>query len=174
MNDSPSELLAELDALRQDVRRQGRASIAAQAAAEACAEQVRALATKIDRGARSATTVSLDFEALLPVLDGLPRAVEQVRRSLAALERPLVLRRRGVAEVRALAEGLRLLDEQARDALGELGITILDPLGERVDPQLHRVIEVRPGPSGLVLEVVRRGYMKGERVLREAEVVVGR
>jgi molecular chaperone GrpE (heat shock protein) len=40
---------------------------------------------------------------------------------------------------------------------------------------VHRVVEARgSGPREVVVEVVRPGYRLGERVVREAEVVVER
>ena len=47
--------------------------------------------------------------------------------------------------------------------------------GAEFDPRLHEAIGSAPSPEvpeGHVLQVVRQGYRKGDRVLRPAQVIV--
>jgi molecular chaperone GrpE len=79
--------------------------------------------------------------------------------------------------VATLLEGgratLRLLDE----ALNSVGIEQIDPNGEPFDPTRHEAIGMLPSAHlepDSVLEVVQKGYLVHERVLRPARVLVAR
>jgi molecular chaperone GrpE len=81
------------------------------------------------------------------------------------------------ADPRSLLEGseatLRLLGK----ALEKLGISELDPLGERFDPARHEAMmaqESRTAEPNSVLQVVQRGYELNGRVLRPARVIVAK
>jgi molecular chaperone GrpE len=53
------------------------------------------------------------------------------------------------------------------------GVQPFDPVGERFDPAEHEALSVRDeGESGLVLDVVEKGYRANGTVLRPARVVV--
>lgn len=100
-------------------------------------------------------------QALLPVRDSLEAA-------LAAAD---------TADAATLIDGqratLRLLDE----ALQSAGVSELDPHGEPFDPNMHEAMSMLPSPDaepGSVIEVVQKGYVINERLMRPARVVVAR
>jgi 16S rRNA C967 or C1407 C5-methylase (RsmB/RsmF family) len=181
-------LASKLEEVARDVRKQGRAAVAAQAAAEACHEAVRVLAERLatelgadEREGRVASDREQALRwlrALLPVAD----AVERLGRQAGALKAPRRPRwwpfgGRSVefdAEVRALAAGAAILARQLDSTLGALAVDIDRPHG-LVDPERHRVVEVRPAtresPAGTVVEVVRAGYAFEGITVREADVV---
>lgn len=186
-----ASLRERVEALFVEVRRQGRASIAAQAAAEACMKSLQQLQTSsppspqpsISPGG-SATEV---IERLLPVFDAIDGAAAEAKR-LAALPKPadrggLLVRwlhrvADGVAAPStagsSLANGVLLIQSELRRALTAVGVTIDDKVGARVDPERHRVVSVRkhsPKSQAIVLEVLRCGYAIAGTVLREADVV---
>jgi molecular chaperone GrpE len=78
-------------------------------------------------------------------------------------------------DLQALADGLGVLQAQLDAALAGCGITVDRRVGVTVDPEVHRVVEVRPRrgsePEGVVVEVVRPGYAAPGRLVREADVV---
>lgn len=156
------EVLRRLDELGQEIRKQGRAAIAAQAAAEACLES---MAPRTDAW----------LLELMPVLDAMNRMREQARdlgnRAESVRRVPLVAAW-PKDDVARLTSGIDLLCRELDDALERLGVTILEPSSGPVDAALHRVVETRPGtPAGHVVDLVRRGYVLGDRVVREADVV---
>lgn len=197
-----SDVAGRLDDLVREVRRQGRAAIAAQAAAESCLEAVLGLqaAAPDDEalagtdhapggGRASGDTARRDeawLRALLPSLDGLDRVLATAlalgaRRAAEPRERGFWPFRRAPArdgEVESLAEGLRLLRAEVAAALGALGVTIDRGEGAALDAERHRVVEVRPARAGegadAIAEVVRAGYALGGRLVREADVVATR
>ncbi len=89
----------------------------------------------------------------------------------------LAIQNRQGADARALVEGseatLRLLSK----AFEKLGISELDPVGERFDPERHEAMmaqESRTAEPDSVLQVVQRGYELNGRVLRPARVIVAK
>ena len=106
-------------------------------------------------------------EALLPGLDGLELALQAFGQSDA----------RSDPGVNSLAEGVRLTLSELESALQRtVQMSPIQPLGQPFDPQRHQAI----GPSSagnldqqLVFQVHRRGWMLGDRVLRQASVLLG-
>ena len=95
---------------------------------------------------------------LLPVVDNLERALGSA----------------GEGE-QHLAEGVRLVHAELVAVLVRNGIEPFDPSGERFDPALHEALSMRSeegSESGLVLDVVEKGYKVNGNVLRPARVVV--
>jgi len=95
---------------------------------------------------------------LLPVVDNLERA-------LASAE----------DGEQHLAEGVRLVYAELIAVLDRHGVKQFDPSGERFDPAEHEALSMRPedgAESGVVLDVVEKGYRANGTVLRPARVVV--
>ena len=94
---------------------------------------------------------------LLPVVDNLERAL--------ATANP---------DEDHLAEGVRLVHVELVNTLERNGIQAFDPAGEQFDPTVHEAISMREGEngSGIVLDVVEKGYRLGDSVIRPARVVV--
>jgi molecular chaperone GrpE len=94
---------------------------------------------------------------LLPVLDDLERALE------AAEEH----------EEAKLEEGVRLVHRSLADALRREGLEEIAADG-RFDPHVHEALLTQPSEEeeGSVIQVLQKGYMLGDHVLRPARVVV--
>src|SRR5919109_180283 len=89
---------------------------------------------------------------LLPIVDNLERA-------LASAEEG----------EQHLAQGVRLVHSELIAVLERNGVQPFDPLGEPFDPSEHEALSVRDeGESGLVLDVVEKGYRANGTVLRPA------
>jgi molecular chaperone GrpE len=74
-----------------------------------------------------------------------------------------------------LAEGVRLVHSELIAVLERNGVEQFDPAGERFDPTEHEALSMREqdgAESGLVLDVVEKGYRTNGNVLRPARVVV--
>lgn len=175
------ELSRRFDALMNEVRRQGRAAVAAQAVAEQCLEAIERLDGAA--GGEEEARVNGDdavagawVRALLPVADAVDRLASTAQAMVDAPAPGVLARLRADprADVRAVADGLRVLRAQMLSALQGLGVEEDRPAGQAFDGSRHRAVEVRSGPSERVLEVIRPGYRLGGKVVREAEVVVGK
>ena len=95
--------------------------------------------------------------AMLPVLDNLERALDAA----------------GADD--ALRSGVELVLRQMRDVYAKFGVTSIDRLGEKFDPNLENAImqgAPEDGAPGTVCQVLQKGYMMGKHVLRHAMVKV--
>ena len=97
---------------------------------------------------------------LLPVLDGLDRALESASRHSGG-------------DSQKLEEGVRLVHQELEAALKREGLAEIETNG-RFDPHVHEALLSQPSSEeeGSVLEVVQKGYKLGDRVVRPARVVV--
>ena len=95
---------------------------------------------------------------LLPIVDNLERALKSADEG-----------------EQHLAEGVRLVHSELVAVLERNGVQQFDPAGERFDPTEHEALSVRGedgAESGLVLDVVEKGYRSNGTILRPARVVV--
>ena len=114
-------------------------------------ESVRADA--YNEGIRSLAAV------LLPVMDNLERAVDAAKDSPDA----------------QLREGVGLVLRQLSEVFQKQGITPIERLGEKFDPNLENALmqgTAEDGEPGTVCQVFQKGYQLGKYVLRHAMVKV--
>jgi molecular chaperone GrpE len=107
-------------------------------------------------------TASEIIRRYLDVLDDLERALKNVPEDPATAE---------------WAKGIDLIFRKLLTILESEGIKPMDAQGAEFDPNLHEAISQEDNPeveSGHIIEVVRTGYMIGDRVLRPATVRVAR
>lgn len=74
----------------------------------------------------------------------------------------------------SVTAGFRMVYNQLLELLKKFNVTVLDGVGEPLDPHRHEAILYRPSsqPAETVIEQVRRGYMLGGKLLRAAQVIV--
>ena len=145
--DSPS-LEEEIESLKDQILR-----------AKAEVQNVRRVAEQEVRKARLYGIESL-AKNFLSVGDNLERAVE----SLNDESKP-----------EDLEEGLRLILKSYEDALETGGVISINPKGELFNPERHEalsVIENEDLEPNSIIEVIQRGFMIQDRVLRPAKVIV--
>ena len=74
-------------------------------------------------------------------------------------------------------KGVELIQSKLQELLRRQGVRTIDALGADFDPNLHQAVahEASPGHrDGEVIDEMRRGYMKGDRLLRPAMVKVAK
>ena len=78
----------------------------------------------------------------------------------------------------SFVQGVALVRQQFISTLEGLGVMRVDPMNQPFDPSKHEAVSTVPAPSpeldGLVIGVVRPGYVMGDDVLRPAQVAVAR
>jgi len=102
------------------------------------------------------------LRALLPVFDNLERAIQSAQRS---------------SDVKAMADGLSMVQRQFVDALGREGVARVPTVGQPFDPSMHEAIqqvETEEHAPGTIIAEVQPGYKQGDRLVRAAMVVVAR
>ena len=96
------------------------------------------------------------LSALFPVVDNLERAAQYT-------------------DGESVAKGVAMILRSVEETLTKLGVTEIEALNKPFDPELHNaVLHVEDETRGEseVVEVLQKGYKKGERVLRYAMVKV--
>lgn len=102
--------------------------------------------------------------ALLPVMDDFERAAKSIDEE--------------GADKKGIKEGLELVFSKFRKTLEQKGLKAMDAgEGSDFDPEFHEAISQIPAPSkklkGKVVDVVEKGYMLKDKVIRYAKVVIG-
>lgn len=95
-------------------------------------------------------------ENILPIGDNLARAAQ-------------------FTDPASVAKGISMMQKSFEEALGKMGITEIEAEGCEFDPTLHNAvmhIEDDNFGDGAIVEVLQKGYRKGDRVIRYAMVKV--
>jgi molecular chaperone GrpE len=74
-----------------------------------------------------------------------------------------------------LRDGVEMVLSGLRETLTRNGIEVVDPKGEKFDPNLHEALSTMPvegAESGTVVEVMQKGYRLEDQLVRPARVVV--
>lgn len=118
----------------------------------------RTLREKMDLVASGGADV---IKAMLTVLDDVHRAVAASEKS---------------DDIAALREGERLVMQKFEETLRQKNVVEIEAIDKEFDPDFHEAVArfaAGEDKKGLVIDVVQRGYMLGDKVLRYAKVVVG-
>ncbi len=78
-------------------------------------------------------------------------------------------------EVEKLREGMELTLRQLTAAFEKFGIQVIDPLGDRFNPDLHQAMAAQPADDvepNTVIKVFQKGYSLNDRLLRPAMVII--
>lgn len=108
------------------------------------------------------------LQKLLPVLDNFEMALNAAQSATAAA---------GGEQLASLQSGVRMIQQQLRQALVETGLEEVDATGKPFDPNLHEAVshqESAQVPAEHVLQQLRKGYKFKDRLLRPATVVVAK
>ena len=76
-----------------------------------------------------------------------------------------------------LAEGFEKVQKQLLDALGSVGVGVMDCEGKEFDPNFHEAVmmqESKDVSPGIILTVFRKGYTYKDSVVRHAQVIVSK
>ncbi len=99
---------------------------------------------------------------LLPVIDDFDRAVESINNT---------------REIDAIKKGIELIHVKFREFLKQKGVKEIQAMGNEFNTDLHEAVTKIPVNSrkdkGKIVEVVEKGYILHDKVLRYAKVVVG-
>jgi molecular chaperone GrpE len=108
------------------------------------------------------TTAGNILKRYLDVLDDLERALKNRPES---------------GEGAAWAEGIELIYRKLQSILESEGVKPMEAKGHMFDPNLHEAISQEESDeyeSGQIIDVVKQGYLLGDRVLRPALVRIAR
>lgn len=99
---------------------------------------------------------------LLPVIDDLDRALKAIETA---------------TEISAVKDGLTLIVNKFNDFLKAKGVKEIESIGLEMDTDLHEAITKIPAPDesqkGKIVDVIQKGYLLHDKVMRFSKVVVG-
>jgi molecular chaperone GrpE len=101
---------------------------------------------------------------LLSAVDNLERAVEHGAQNAGS-------------EVKGVLDGIELVHREILNALEKHGVSQIDALGKPFDPAVHEAIGQMPSAdvaANTVLQVLQKGYVIHDRMLRPSRVIVSR
>lgn len=128
--------------------------------AQAEADNTRRRAAREVENARKFAVERLAAD-MLPAIDSFERAIE------AAAQ----------ASETTAAQGMELSLKLLTGALERAGLKVVDPAGEPFDPRFHEAMSMVENPDaepGSVTQVVQKGWVLNERVVRAAMVMVAK
>jgi molecular chaperone GrpE len=99
-----------------------------------------------------------------------------VRDSLE-LARTVDIQQENHAALEKMHEGLDLTLKLMDTAFQKVALTVVDPKGEKFDPEKHQAVSTVDSEAiapGYVAQVVQKGYMLHDRLLRPAMVIVAK
>ena len=102
------------------------------------------------------------------VLKSMITVLDDMHHAVAASEKS--------EDLAALREGEKLVLQKFEEALRQKNVTEIDALNKEFDPDFHEAVArfaAGEDKKGLIIDVVQRGYMLGDKVLCYAKVVVG-
>lgn len=76
-----------------------------------------------------------------------------------------------------VVSGLKMIYKQLMEALGKLDVEEIPALGLQFDPDIHNAVMQVDDPekeSGTVVEVLQKGYIKGDKVIRYTQVKIAK
>lgn len=147
----------ELEVLRQKVTENLDKALRAQA-------EMENLRKRTSRDIENAHKYALEkfVSELLPVLDSMELGIEASS---------------SAEDIDSMREGMELTLKKFRDTLFKAGVELIDPQGEKFDPEQHEAVsmqEIEGSEPGTVVAVMQKGYALNGRLVRPAMVVVAR
>lgn len=154
---STADLQAEIERLRGEVDRFRDDMLRARA-------EVDNIRKRAARDVEAAHKFGLEklVEALLPVKDSFDLGYEAAQNT---------------TDIKSLQDGMALTVQLFDDALAKIGVSQVEGVGARFNPDKHQAVTMEAHPEaeeGTVLRVFQKGYVLNDRLVRPAMVVVAK
>lgn len=99
---------------------------------------------------------------LLPIIDDIDRAI---------------INNESAKDLQAVKEGISLIQIKFQDFLKSKGLTEINAMHSEFDTDLHEAVTKIPAPDenlkGKIVDVIQKGYILNEKVIRFAKVIIG-
>ena len=99
---------------------------------------------------------------LLPVINDFDRAIQANEK---------------ITDIDTVKEGERLIYGKLKDLIKKQGVEEIEAIGQELNTDYHEALTKIPAPSeemkGKVVDVIEKGYLLNDKVLRFAKVVIG-
>ncbi|HHO70121.1 MAG TPA: nucleotide exchange factor GrpE [Halothiobacillus sp.] len=122
------------------------------------------LRKRTERDIQNAHKYALErfVESLLPVVDSLELGIQAANQEGAT--------------VKSICEGSEMTLKMLLQSMEKQGVQVVNPLGERFNPDYHQAMAMQPhdGEANIVINVMQKGYLLNDRLVRPALVVVSK
>jgi molecular chaperone GrpE len=102
------------------------------------------------------------LQSILPVVDDFERAINSMEIS---------------SDMDAIKQGLHLISSKFSDFLKTKGVSEIDAIGKELNTDIHEAITKVPvqeeEKKGKIVDVIQKGYMLNDKVIRFSKVVIG-
>lgn len=113
--------------------------------------------------------MELTKTASADILINILSVVDDMERAMGAMEK--------AQDIEAVKEGVDLIYVKFKDFITTKGVKEIEALNQNFDTDLHEALTKIPAPSeelkGKVVDVIEKGYMLNDKVIRFSKVVVG-
>lgn len=100
--------------------------------------------------------------SVLPIIDDMERAMQYNQKA--------------EAELSVVVEGESLILQKLMNILKQKGVTLIETENAHFNTDFHEAVSIVPAPSeeekGKIIDVVEKGYMLNDKVIRFAKVVI--
>jgi molecular chaperone GrpE len=102
------------------------------------------------------------LQSILPVFDDFERAIRSMEIT---------------SDIDAIKQGLHLISGKFGDFLKTKGVTEIEAIGKELNTDIHEAVTTIPVPEeekkGKIVDVIQKGYMLNDKVIRYSKVVIG-
>jgi molecular chaperone GrpE len=179
-----NEVMDELDTIQQESEEQQAQSVE-EADAEggddlSLQEQLEQAQAKADENWETVLRMKADLEnqrrrSEKQVEDAHKYAVTKFIEELLPVADSMEMGMAAEGDVEQIREGVALTKKVFDTALEKFGLEVVDPLGEKFNPDLHQAMAMQPSDEyeeGHVSAVMQKGYTLNGRLVRPAMVMV--
>jgi molecular chaperone GrpE len=188
----PYQMVGESIALRQEVKQQNKLMQSAQLALQQALDIERSRNEQLQAATIKAIDDRALFKDLLSVMDDLDRTIAHIQGQIAAAMHPkpqevgiwrklffgepkLILDPSLMTALTSSQEGIEMIRRSLLAILRQRQIAPIVALGQPFDSECMYAIAQQPSdsvPANCVIQEVVRGYRQGDRIIREAQVIV--
>lgn len=125
------------------------------------------LRKRLERDAQNAAKFANErlVKDLIPIIDGLTLGIEAAKKQSDEQQ----------SAFEEFVKGNEMTLKMLLEMLQKHGVEEINPVGEKLNPELHQALSVLPSPDAepnTILFVPQKGYVLHGRVLRAAQVIV--
>lgn len=114
-------------------------------------------------------------DAVIDVLNNILPTLDNIERALQFSENSENPEPEKMEKVEKVLEGVKMIHTQFINSLFKIGVEEIKAEGEQFNPEIHNAVfheEDESKPDNTITEVLQKGYIKGDKVIRPAMVKV--
>lgn len=187
--DKKADSLSEaIEKLNQDVEASANSKVASEnteGADDPSAEKVAELEVALEKANKDYLYLRADFDnfkrsAIKERSDlikyGSERLITELLGTLDTFDQALAMDI-NPENLKSFTKGVELIRTELNNTLNRFGVSAMESLGEKFDPNVHEALSAEPSteiPAGHISQVFKKAYKMHDKVIRPAQVVVAK